>query len=163
MGEGDPKPRPHRSRDALYGRKPETRPRYAEPNGAVSARERHERKAGSHSRLPDQEPPKPPRRVRSAGTGSGKTKEGYVRLQIRVEHEDSLLWERSSWRGHLLKRMRYIQDWSMRWRLGREVSRPARSPMEACGARFRIPRAAWLMGHHITEVPSYDIAVRISD
>jgi hypothetical protein len=83
------------------------------------------------SGYPEQEPPRPPRRTKPAGRGAKPAKEGYVRLRVLVEN------------GELSVAGGRISD-AGQWR-----SFP--DPLGRPG----------LEGHHITEVLSYEIAVRV--
>ena len=162
MGEGDPKPR-RIGRGMLFMAESPRQDRGTQSRMAPFRRVKgmKEKQVPIHG-YPDQEPPKPPRRVRSAGTGSGKTKEGYVRLQIRVEHGGLSIVGAKFVEGPL------AQTNALHPGLVYEVALGSRSIATGTITDGGVWRSfpdplgrPGLMGHHITEVPSYDIAVRI--
>jgi hypothetical protein len=111
---------------------------------------------------PDQEPPKPPGRARTASGGSGKAKKGYIRLRVLVE--DGIL----SVAGAKFVEGPLAETNSLHPGLAYEVtlgSRRIASGGVADGGVWRsfpdpLGRPG-LQGHHITAVPYYEITVRI--
>ena len=162
MGEGDPVPRRIGRAMLFMPEHPErdkgTRNRMAPFRRVKSQTEKRVPTRG----YPDQEPPKPPRRARPAGGGSGKAKEGYVRLRVLVE--DGAL----SVAGAKFVEGPLAETNALHPGLAYEVTLGSRSiaaggVADAGGWRsFPDPLGRpGLQGHHIAEVPSYEIAVRI--
>lgn len=162
MGEGDPVPRRIGRTMLLMPEKPErdggTRNRMAPFRRVKSQAEKRVSKRG----YPDQEPPPPPRRARSAGGESGKSKEGYVRL--RVVFQDGAL----SVAGAKFVEGPLAETNALHPGLAYEVtlgSRNIAAGVVADAGEWRsfpdpLGRPG-LQGHHVTEVPYYEIAVRI--
>jgi hypothetical protein len=163
MGEGDPKLR-RIGREMLFmAENPKqdrgTRSRMA-PFRRVKSQE--EKKQVPVRAYPDQEPPKSPPRPRSAGSGSGKAKEGYIRLQVRVEDRVLSVVGAKFVEGPL------VQTTSLHPGLVYDVMLGSRSIATGRVADVGVWRSfpdplgrSGLQGHHVTELPSYDIAVRI--
>ena len=111
---------------------------------------------------PDQEPPKPPRRAQPAGAGPGKAKEGYVRLRVLVEDGALSVAGAKFVEGPLAETNVLHPGLAYEVTLG---SRPiAAGEVADAGVWRSFPDPLGrpgLQGHHIAEVPSYEIAVRI--
>jgi hypothetical protein len=162
MGEGDPVPR-RVGRAMLFmpenpARDTGTRNRMAPFRLVKSQTEKQAPKRG----YPDQEPPKPLRRAQTAGGGSGKAKEGYVRLRVLVENGALSVAGAKFVEGPL------AETNALHAGLAYEVTLGSRS----IWAGEVVDGGVWrsfpdplgrpgLEGHHIAEVPSYEIAVRI--
>jgi hypothetical protein len=162
MGEGDPTPRRIGRAMLFMPDKPKqhkaTRNRMAPFRSLKNQGEKQVPARG----YPDQQPPKPPGRARSASGASGKAKEGYVRLRVLVE--DGML----SVAGAKFVEGPLAETNALRPGLAYEVRLGSRSIAAggvADGGAWRsfpdpLGRPG-LQGHHITEVPYYEIAVRI--
>jgi hypothetical protein len=162
MGEGEVQPTRIGGRMTLMPEEPKpdegTRNRMAPFRHVKSPSETRMPKSG----YPEQQPPKPPRRTKPAGRGSKQGKEGYVRLRVLVQNSEMSVAGAKFVEGPLAP-METLHPG-----LAYEVTLGAR-----CVAADGIVDAGqWrsfpdplgrpgLEGHHITEVPSYEIAVRV--
>jgi hypothetical protein len=162
MGEGEPVPRRIGRAMLVMPENPErdrgTRNRMAPFRAVKSQTEKQPPKRG----YPDQEPPKPPRGAHSAGGRSGKIKEGYVRLRVLVEGGALSVAGAKFVEGPLAETNELHPGLAYEVTLG---SRNIAAGSVADGGVWRsfpdpLGRPG-LQGHHITEVPSYEIAVRI--
>jgi hypothetical protein len=162
MGEGDPVPRRIGRALLFMPENPErdrgTRNRMTPFRRIKSQTEKRVPTRG----YPDQEPPKPPRRTQPAGGASGKAKEGYVRLRVLVE--DGAL----SVAGAKFVEGPLAEANALHPGLAYEVTLGSRSIAAGGVADAGVWRSfpdplgrPGLQGHHIAEVPSYEIAVRI--
>jgi hypothetical protein len=162
MGEGDPTPRRIGRAMLFMPEKPKqhkgTRNRMAPFRSLKNQGEKQVPVRG----YPDQEPPKPPSRARPASGGSGKAKDGYVRLRLIVEGGMLSVAGVKFVEGPLAETNALHPGLAYEVRLG---SRSIAVGGVADGGTWRsfpdpLGRPG-LQGHHVTEVPCYEIAVRI--
>ncbi len=162
MGEGEVAPLRIGGRMSLMPEEPKrdegTRNRMAPFRHVKSPAETRIPKGG----YPEQEPPRPPRRKKPAGRAAKPAKEGYVRLRVLVQNGELSVAGAKFVEGPLA-----AMD-ALHPGLAYEVMLRSR-----CVAAGAIPDAGvWrsfpdplgqpgLVGHHITKVPSYEIAVRV--
>jgi hypothetical protein len=162
MGEGDPTPGRIGRGMLFMPENPEqdkgTRNRMAPFRRVKSQTE----KQAPARRYPDQQPPKPPRRARPASGKSRKANEGYVRLRVLVE--DGVL----SVAGAKFVEGPLAETNALHPGLAYEVTLGSRSIAAGGVADGSVWRSfpdplgrPGLQGHHIAEVGSYEIAVRI--
>ncbi len=111
---------------------------------------------------PDQEPPRPPRRTRPAGRGSKPAKEGYIRLRVLVEDGELSVAGARFVEGPLAALETLQPGLAYEVTLGTRRIAAGAIPDAGVWRSFPDPLGrAGLQGHHITEVPSYEIAVRV--
>jgi hypothetical protein len=111
---------------------------------------------------PEQEPPKPPRRAKPAGGASRKAKEGYVRLRVLVQNGELSVVGAKFVEGPLAAMSALHPGLVYEVTLGSR--RVASGAIADAGVWRSFPDPLGrpgLQGHHITEVPSYEIAVRV--
>jgi hypothetical protein len=157
MGEGDPAPL--RGRVALMPDEPK------KDTGTQKRMAPFKRRAGSaEARMPkdgyaDQEPPKPPRRPNS---GAPKKKEGYVRLRVLVHDGELSVVGAKFVEGPLAQTETVHPGRAYEVMLGSRRVSAGVIPDAGQWRSFADPTGrAGMDGHHITELPSYEIAVRI--
>jgi hypothetical protein len=111
---------------------------------------------------PEQEPPKPPRRAKPAGRGAKPGKEGYVRLRVLVQDSELTVVGAKFVEGPLAPMETLHPGLAYEVTLG--ARRIAAGGIVDAGQWRSFPDPLGrpgLEGHHITEVPSYEIAVRV--
>jgi hypothetical protein len=162
MGEGDVAPLRIGGRLLVMPEEPKrdegTRNRMSPFRQAKSRAETRMPKSG----YPEQQPLRPPHRKKPAKRRSKPAKEGYVRLRVRVQNGELSVVGAKFVEGPLAPMETLPPGLTYEVTLG--------SRRVAAGA---IPDAGWwrsfpdplgrpeLQGHHITEIPSYEIAVRV--
>ena len=162
MGEGDPVPRRIGRAMLFMPENPErdrgTRNRMAPFRPVRRQTEKQAPKRG----YPDQEPPKPPRRARPAAGGAGKAKEGYVRLRVLVDDGALSVAGAKFVEGPLAETNALHPGLAYEVRLGSQSIAAGGVADAGVWRSFPDPLGRpGLQGHHIAEVPSYEIAVRI--
>ncbi|HKE84447.1 MAG TPA: hypothetical protein VKB50_11850 [Vicinamibacterales bacterium] len=157
MGEGEPKPL--RGRAAVMPSEPK------KDTGTQNRMAAFKRGAGSgDARMPkegypDQEPPKPPRRSKS---DAPKKKDGYVRLRVLVHDGELSVVGAKFVEGPLAQTETVHPGRAYEVMLGSRRVATGVVPDAGQWRSFPDPTGrAGLGGHHITELPSYEIAVRI--
>lgn len=111
---------------------------------------------------PEQEPPKPPRRAKPAGRGTKPGKEGYVRLRVLVQDGELTVAGAKFVEGPLAPMETLHPGLAYEVILG--ARRVAAGGIVDPGQWRSFPDPLGrpgLEGHHITEVASYEIAVRV--
>jgi len=162
MGEGAPEPVRIAGRMSLMAEEPKrdegTRNRMAPFRHVKSPAETRMPKGG----YPGQEPPKPPRRKKPAGRASKQAKEGYVRLRVLVQDGELSVVGAKFVEGPLAPMETLHPGLAYEMTLG--ARRIAAGAIADAGVWRSYPDPlgrAEMQGHHITEVPSYEIAVRV--
>jgi len=162
MGEGEPEPVRIAGRMSLMAEEPKrdegTRNRMAPFRHVKSPAETRMPKGG----YPDQEPPKPPRRKKPAGRASKQAKEGYVRLRVLVQDGELSVVGAKFVEGPLAPMETLHPGLAYEMTLG--ARRIAAGAIADAGVWRSYPDPLGrveMQGHHITEVPSYEIAVRV--
>lgn len=111
---------------------------------------------------PEQEPPKPPRRTKPAGRGAKQAKEGYVRLRVLVQNGELSVAGAKFVEGPLAPMETLHPGLAYEVTLGSRRVAAGAIPDAGVWRSFPDPLGRpGLEGHHITEVPSYEIAVRV--
>jgi hypothetical protein len=111
---------------------------------------------------PEQEPPKPPRRGKPAERAAKPAQEGYVRLRVLVQDGELTVMGAKFVEGPLAP-MDMLQP-GLAYEVTLGTRRIAAGPIVDAGVRRSFPDPLGrpgLEGHHITEMPSYEIAVRV--
>lgn len=162
MGEGDAAPRRIGQAMLLMPEEPKrdagTRNRMAPLRRVKSPAETRAPKRG----YPEQEPPKPPRRTKPAGGASRKGMEGYVRLRVLVQNGELSVAGAKFVEGPLAA-MNVLHP-GLAYEVTLGSRRVAAGAIADAGVWRSFPDPLGrpgLQGHHITEVPSYEIAVRV--
>jgi hypothetical protein len=162
MGEGEAAPLRIGGRMSLMPEEPKrdegTRNRMAPFRHVKSPAETRMPKGG----YPEQEPPRPPRRTKSAGRASKPAKEGYVRLRVLVQKGELSVAGAKFVEGPLAPVDTLHPGLAYEVTLG--ARRVAAGAIVDAGVWRSFPDPLGrpeLQGHHITEVPSYEIAVRV--
>lgn len=162
MGEGEVEPMRIGGRMSLMAEEPKkdegTRNRMAPFRHVKSSAETRLPKGG----YPEQEPPKPPRRTKPAGRGWKQAKEGYVRLRVLVQNRELSIAGAKFVEGPLAPIEALHPGLAYEVTLGSR--RVAAGAIVDAGQWRSFPDPLGrpeLQGHHITEVPSYEIAVRV--
>jgi hypothetical protein len=110
----------------------------------------------------EQEPPPPPRRTKPAGRASRQAKEGYVRLRVLVQNGELSIVGAKFVEGPLVAMETLHPGLAYEVTLGSR--RIAAGAIADAGVWRSYPDPLGrveMQGHHITEVPSYEIAVRV--
>ncbi|HVE50606.1 MAG TPA: hypothetical protein VNG69_13445 [Casimicrobiaceae bacterium] len=162
MGEGELAPLRIGGRIALMADEPArdtgTRNRMAPFRRAKSTVETRMPKSG----YPEQEPPKPPRRTKPAGRATKRTSEGYVRLRVLVQNGELSVVGAKFVEGPLAPVETLPPGLVYEVTLGSRRVAAGAIPDAGVWRSFPDPFGrAGLEGHHITEVSSYEIAVRV--
>jgi len=111
---------------------------------------------------PDQERPKPPRRSKSGGGASKKAKEGYVRLRVLAQNGELSVVGAKFVEGPLAAMDALHPGLAYEVTLGSRRVAAGAIPDAGVWRSFPDPLGRpGLLGHHITEVSSYEIAVRV--
>jgi hypothetical protein len=162
MGEGEVEPTRIGGRMLVMSEEPKkdegTRNRMAPLRHVKSPAETRMPKGG----YPEQEPPRPPRRTKPAGRGAKPAKEGYVRLRVLVENGELSVAGAKFVEGPLAPAETLHPGLAYEVTLG--ARRVAAGGIVDAGQWRSFPDPLGrpgLEGHHITEVPSYEIAVRV--
>lgn len=162
MGEGEVAPWRIGGRIALMTEEPKrdegTRNRMAPFRHAKNPAETRMPKGG----YPEQEPPKPPRRGIPAGRPAKPAKEGYVRLRVLVQDGELSVTGAKFVEGPLAPMEMLHPGLAYEVTLG--TRRVAAGAIVDAGVRRSYPDPLGrpgLEGHHITAMPSYEIAVRV--
>jgi hypothetical protein len=114
------------------------------------------------SGYPEQEPPRPPRRTKPAGRGAKPAKEGYVRLRVLVENGELSVAGAKFVEGPLAPMETLHPGLAYEVMLGARRIAGGGIPDAGQWRSFPDPLGRpGLEGHHITEVLSYEIAVRV--
>lgn len=111
---------------------------------------------------PDQQPPKPPRGTKNGSGRSKKAREGYVRIRVLVQDgtlavagakfvEGPLVETDAVHPGLVCEMMLGSRRLAASWISDAGVWRSFPDPLGRPG----------LQGHHVTEVPSYEFAIRV--
>jgi hypothetical protein len=111
---------------------------------------------------PEQEPPKPPRQTKSAGRAAKHPKEGYVRLRVLVQNGELSVAGAKFVEGPLAPMETLHPGLMYEVTLGSR--RVAAGAIVDAGVWRSFPDPLGrpgLEGHHITEEPSFEIAVRV--
>jgi hypothetical protein len=111
---------------------------------------------------PEQEPPRPPRRTKPTGRGGKQAKVGYVRLRVLVQNGELSVVGAKFVEGPLAPMETLHPGLAYEMTLGSR--RVAAGAIVDAGQWRSFPDPLGrpeLQGHHITEVPSYEIAVRV--
>jgi hypothetical protein len=111
---------------------------------------------------PEQEPPRPPRRTKPTGRGAKQAKVGYVRLRVLVQNGELSVVGAKFVEGPLAPMETLHPGLAYEMTLGSR--RVAAGAIVDAGQWRSFPDPLGrpeLQGHHITEVPSYEIAVRV--
>ena len=162
MGEGEVAPSRIGGRIALMTEEPKrdegTRNRMAPFRHVKNPADTRMPKGG----YPEQEPPKPPRRGKPAGRAAKPAQEGYVRLRVLVQDGDLAVMGAKFVEGPLAP-MEILQP-GLAYEVTLGTRRIAAGAIVDAGVRRSFPDPLGrpgLEGHHITEMPSYEIAVRV--
>ncbi len=162
MGEGDAAPLRIGRAVLLMPEEPKrdegTRNRMAPLGRVKSPAETRAPKGG----YPDQVPPKPPHRRKFGSGASGKAKEGYVRLRVLVQNGELSVAGAKFVEGPLAAMDALHPGLAYEVTLGSR--RVAAGAIADAGVWRSFPDPLGrpgLEGHHVTEVPSYEIAVRV--
>lgn len=162
MGEGEVEPTRVGGRMTLMAEEPKrdegTRNRMAPFRHVKSHAETRMPKSG----YPEQEPPRPPRRTKPAGRAAKPAKEGYVRLRVLVQNRELSVAGAKFVEGPLAPMETLHPGLAYEVTLG--ARRVAAGAIVDAGQWRSFPDPLGrpgLEGHHITEVPSYEIAVRV--
>lgn len=162
MGEGEVEPTRIGGRMSLMPEEPKrdegTRNRMAPFRHVKSPAETRMPKGG----YPEQEPPKPPRRRKPAGRASKQAKDGYVRLRVLVRNGELSVAGAKFVEGPLAPMETLHPGLAYEVTLG--ARRVAAGAIPDAGVYRSFPDPLGrpgLEGHHIIEVPSYEIAVRV--
>ena len=162
MGEGEVEPMRIGGRMLVMADEPKkdegTRNRMAPYRHVKSPAETRMPKSGH----PEQEPPKPPRPKKPVGRGSKQAKEGYVRLRVLVQDGELSVVGAKFVEGPLAPMETLHPGLAYEMTLG--AHRVAAGAILDAGVWRSYPDPlgrAEMQGHHITEVPSYEIAVRV--
>jgi hypothetical protein len=111
---------------------------------------------------PEQEPPNPLRRPKPGGRASKQAKEGYVRLRVLVEHGELSVAGAKFVEGPLAPMETLHPGLAYEVTLGGRRVAAGAIPDAGVWRSFPDPLGrVGLEGHHITEVPSYEIAIRV--
>jgi hypothetical protein len=111
---------------------------------------------------PEQEPPKPPRRTKPAGRGSKRAEEGYVRLRVLVQYGELSVVGAKFVEGPLAPMETLHPGLAYEVMIGSRRVAAGAIPDAGVWRSFPDPLGRpELQGHHITEVPSYEIPVRV--
>ena len=111
---------------------------------------------------PEQQPSKPPRRGKPAGRPAKPAKEGYVRLRVLVQDGELSVTGAKFVEGPLAPMETLHPGLAYEVTLG--TRRVAAGAIVDAGVQRSFPDPLGrpgLEGHHITEMPSYEIAVRV--
>jgi hypothetical protein len=111
---------------------------------------------------PDQEPPRPPRRTKSTSGASKKGKQGYVRLRVLVQNGELSVVGAKFVEGPLAPMNTLHPGLAYEVTLGSR--RVAAGAVVDAGVWRSYPDPLGrpgLEGHHVTEVPNYEIALRV--
>jgi hypothetical protein len=162
MGEGEVEPTRIGGRMLLMSEEPKrdegTRNRMASFRHVKSPAETRMPKGG----YAGQEPPKPPRRTKPAGRGAKLAKEGYVRLRVIVQNGELSVAGAKFVEGPLAPMETVHSGLSYEVTLGSRRVAAGAIPDAGVYRSFPDPLGRpGLEGHHITEVPRYEIAVRV--
>jgi hypothetical protein len=162
MGEGDAEPLRIGGRMALMPEGPKrdegTRNRMAPFRQVKSPAATRMPKGG----YPEQEAPRPPRRTKPAGRGSKQAKEGYVRLRMLVQNGELSVAGAKFVEGPLAPMETLHPGLAYEVMLGARRVAAGAIPDAGVWRSFPDPLGRpELEGHHIAEVPSYEIAVRV--
>jgi hypothetical protein len=125
------------------------------------------RKSPAETRMPkggypEQEPPKPPRQTKLAGRAAKQAKDGYVRLRVLVQNRELSVAGAKFVEGPLAPMETLHPGLAYEVMLGSR--RVAAGAIVDAGVWRSFPDPfghPGLEGHHITDVPSYEIAVRV--
>ena len=111
---------------------------------------------------PEQEPPRPPRRTKPAGRASKQPKEGYVRLRVLVQNGELSVAGAKFVEGPLAPMETLHPGLAYEVTFGSRRVATGAIPDAGVWRSFPDPLGRpGLQGHHITDVPSYEIAVRV--
>jgi hypothetical protein len=111
---------------------------------------------------PEQQPPKPPRGTRKGGSRSKKVSEGYVRLRVLVEDSKLSVLGAKFVEGPLAETDTAHPGLNFEMMLGSRRLATSWIPDAGVWRSFPDPLGRpGLQGHHVTEVPSYEIAIRV--
>jgi hypothetical protein len=111
---------------------------------------------------PEQQPPKPPRQTNSGGRGLKQAKEGYVRLRVLVQNGELSVVGAKFVEGPLAPMETLHPGLAYEVTIG--ARRVAAGGIVDAGQWRSFPDPLGrpgLEGHHITEMPSYEITVRV--
>lgn len=110
---------------------------------------------------PDQQPPKPPRGT-TGGRKPGKARQGYIRLRVRVEGGELSIAGAKFVEGPLAETQVLHPGLACEIMLGSHRVAASWIPDAGVWRSFPDPLGRpGLQGHHVTEVPSYEIAMRV--
>jgi hypothetical protein len=162
MGEGEVEPTRIAGRMTLMAEEPKkdegTRNRMAPFRHVKSPAGTRMPKSG----YPEQEPPRPPRRTKPAGRGAKQAKEGYVRLRVLVQNGELSVVGAKFVEGPLAPMETLHPGLAYEVALGTRRVAAGAIPDAGQWRSFPDPLGRpGLEGHHITEVASYEIAVRV--
>ncbi|PYO33998.1 MAG: hypothetical protein DMD86_09460 [Candidatus Rokuibacteriota bacterium] len=124
-------------------------------------------KSPAETRMPKggysgQEPPRPPRRTKPAGRASKPAKEGYVRLRVLVQNGELSVAGAKFVEGPLAPMEALHPGLAYEVTFGSRRVAAGAIPDAGVWRSFPDPLGRpELQGHHITEVPRYEIAVRV--
>jgi len=111
---------------------------------------------------PEQEPRRPSRRTKPAGRASKRAKEGYVRLRVLVQNSELSVAGAKFVEGPLAPMETLHPGLAYEVTLGSRRVAAGAIPDAGVWRSFPDPLGRpGLQGHHITDVPSYEIAVRV--
>jgi len=111
---------------------------------------------------PEQQPPKPPRRKKTPGRAAKPAKEGYLRLRVLVQNGELSVVGAKFVEGPLAPMETLHPGLAYEVTIG--ARRVAAGAIPDAGVYRSFPDPLGrpeLQGHHITEVSSYEIAVRV--
>jgi hypothetical protein len=163
MGEGEPQPVRVGRGISLMSDKPKrdsgTRNRMAPFRAAPkSAAEPRVPKGG----YPEQIPPPPPRGGGPGGPRAKRAKDGYVRLRILVQHGELSVAGAKFVEGPLAAMTALQPGLAYEMTLGARRVAAGAIPDAGQWRSFPDPLGRpGMQGHHVTQVPSYEIAVRV--
>ena len=162
MGEGEAEPTRIGGRMLLMAEEPKrdegTRNRMAPFRHVKSPAETRMPKGG----YAEQEPPKPPRRTKPAGRASKQAKEGYVRLRVLVQNGEMSVVGAKFVEGPLAPMETLHPGLAYEVTFGSRRVAAGSIPDAGVWRSYPDPLGrVEMQGHHITEVPSYEIAVRV--
>jgi hypothetical protein len=111
---------------------------------------------------PEQEAPKPPKGGNTPGNGGEKEREGYVRLRVLVEGDELTVVGAKFVEGPLVQTSTLHPGLTYEVTLGSRRVASGGIPDAGVWRSYPDPLGRpGLQGHHITEVPRYEIPVRV--